>query len=453
MSQKIDSLQEAPSARRGHAGLVLIGELFRLCRINDITREIEKPLNLIKDWEILRTLCALIAQGKTDFEHVRHFREDSFFTATIGTHRVPSPECLRLRFEQLSRFKQMAASLINWSLRWWKKVKMKPQLTHIAGVPGTWVRLDVDVTLFDNSDTQKEGVGRTYAGVEGYAPVFAHLGGGWLVNAELRPGEVHSHHDGTPEFIHNTLGLARKMVPGPSRLLCVLDCGFESKEVLRRLASQEREPRLDFIVKHNLRRESLEKWLEIAQERGTVVRSETGKTVYQGSIYRRVAGVDQPLRLVFEVTEQTIEHKQRLMVPKLKVFSVWTTLAVSEDQVLRLYRQRGASEQYHSEFKTELDLERLPSGKFSVNRLFLLVGMLVYNMLRVLGSSIIAAPGLRLKKATRRRMKTVMQNLIYLCGRLTRHARQLILQVACSRPWFEVYHGLLHRFRQPEGVL
>jgi hypothetical protein len=33
--------------------------------------------------------------------------------------------------------------------------------------------------------------------------------------------------------------------------------------------------------------------------------------------------------------------------------------------VIELYRQHATSEQFHSEFKTDLDLERLPTGKFS----------------------------------------------------------------------------------------
>lgn len=59
------------------------------------------------------------------------------------------------------------------------------------------------------------------------------------------------------------------------------------------------------------------------------------------------------------------------------------------------------------------------------------------SKLRVRVLAIIAAPGLGPKKATQRRMKTVMQNLIYLYIRQTRRARQLIMRVACSGPWFE----------------
>jgi hypothetical protein len=52
--------------------------------------------------------------------------------------------------------------------------------------------------------------------------------------------------------------------------------------------------------------------------------------------------------------------------------------------VIRLYRTHGTSEQFHSELKTDLGLERLPSGEFQTNELVLLLGMMTYNLLRVI---------------------------------------------------------------------
>ncbi len=37
------------------------------------------------------------------------------------------------------------------------------------------VALDIDVSPFDNSNTQKEGVSWTHKKVDGYAPIFAYL--------------------------------------------------------------------------------------------------------------------------------------------------------------------------------------------------------------------------------------------------------------------------------------
>ena len=47
-----------------------------------------------------------------------------------------------------------------------------------------------------------------------------------------------------------------------------------------------------------------------------------------------------------------------------------------------------------AELKSEMDMERLPSGKFVVNSAFLLLGMLVYNMLKVVGRGMVFARAL-----------------------------------------------------------
>jgi len=42
-------------------------------------------------------------------------------------------------------------------------------------------------------------------------------------------------------------------------------------------------------------------------------------------------------------------------------------------------------EQFHSEFKSDLDIERLPSGKFATNTLIMSLPVLAYNILRYIG--------------------------------------------------------------------
>jgi len=56
---------------------------------------------------------------------------------------------------------------------------------------------------------------------------------------------------------------------------------------------------------------------------------------------------------------------------------------VTPRQVVGLYHDHGTSEQFHSELKTALNLERFPSGKFATNALILLLGMVAYDALRL----------------------------------------------------------------------
>jgi len=104
-------------------------------------------------------------------------------------------------------------------------------------------------------------------------------------------------------------------------------------------------------------------------------------------------------------------------------------------------------EQFHSEIKSELDLERLPSGKFAANSLVLHLGMLAYNLLRLIGQeSLNAATQPLRKKAKRRRLRTVIHNLITLARRVVHHARSWKLAFGRYSPWYPVYRHVYLAF-------
>ncbi len=70
-------------------------------------------------------------------------------------------------------------------------VKAKVPVTPLP-LAKEFVALDIDVFPMDNSGTRKEGVLKTYKGVDGYAPIAAYLGEeGWCLACELREGKQH----------------------------------------------------------------------------------------------------------------------------------------------------------------------------------------------------------------------------------------------------------------------
>jgi hypothetical protein len=116
---------------------------------------------------------------------------------------------------------------------------------------------------------------------------------------------------------------------------------------------------------------------------------------------------------------------------------------LTAQEVIEFYHDHGTSEQLQSEIKSDMDLERLPSGSFTSNSLVLQLGMLTYNMLRIIGqqsfkeAELSQLPGSRSKKVSRRRIRTVMQDLIYMAGRL----------IHTGRGWF-ISFGQLNPFAQ-----
>ena len=86
--------------------------------------------------------------------------------------------------------------------------------------------VDIDVTPFDNSKSNKEGVSRTYKGFDGYAPIMAYIGTeGYLVNLELWIGKQHCQKE-TPDFLRETIELCRQLTEKP--LLIRLDSGNDA---------------------------------------------------------------------------------------------------------------------------------------------------------------------------------------------------------------------------------
>ena len=270
------------------------------------------------------------------------------------------------------------------------------------------VPVDIDVTPMDNSKSKKEGVSRTYKGFDGYAPMMAYIGTeGYAINFELREGKQHCQ-KGTVEFLQETIKLCHKLTDKP--LLIRLDSGNDSIDNVAVLMDTG----CFFIIKRNLRRESTDDWFEMAKQYFQNVNSpRDGKTVYIGSDWKTVTSKqfnkEFTLRTGYEITERTIDkYGQFNLVPDVEVETWWTNLGDPDEEIIRLYHAHGECEQFHSEVKTDMDLERLPSGKFATNALILELGMLAYNILRMIGQGTIGGRAPRQKRdVKRRRLRTV----------------------------------------------
>ena len=309
------------------------------------------------------------------------------------------------------------------------------------------VPVDIDVTPMDNSKSKKEGVSRTYKGFDGYAPMMAYIGTeGYAINFELREGKQHCQ-KGTVEFLQETIKLCHKLTDKP--LLIRLDSGNDSIDNDAVLMDTG----CFFIIKRNLRRESTDDWFEMAKQYFQNVNSpRDGKTVYIGSDWKTVTSKqfnkEFTLRTGYEITERTIDkYGQFNLVPDVEVETWWTNLGDPDEEIIRLYHAHGECEQFHSEVKTDMDLERLPSGKFATNALILELGMIAYNILRMIGQGTIGGRAPRQKRdVKRRRLRTVISNLIMMAGHITMHARQLITGLGRSNIWRHIFSDICQKY-------
>lgn len=428
-------------------GISLIGGLFNsLKSLNkaDSMQTSKIKTGKIKHSGIIKTVAGLFALGRNDYADVTPFHKDSFFRDCLKLNAVPSEETLRQRIDELALLQELFVLIRSGNV---ELVKKAPEFGFEKTPHGKYIPLDIDVSPFDNSGSNKEGVSWTYKNHDGYAPIFAYLGThGYMLNCEMRPGSQHSN-KGALEFIRQCLDMAEMLGVDLKNILVRLDSAHDDVEIIEELLKRG----VAFTIKRNLRQESREQWLSLARRVGEAQKPRRGKTVFTGEAsHIPVAGrEDFPVFATFEVTERTIDkHGQDLLIPDIEVNTFWTNLPDDAATVINLYHAHGTSEQYHSELKSDLSFERMPSGKLATNSLLLLLAMLAFNALRLLGQSALkmkeALP--RKFKIRRRRLRSVLQDLVYIACKRVRHSNLIFLKFGRYCPWFEVFRQLHIKF-------
>ena len=414
-----------------HSGLTLVGLLINghteLCRRLD--RLPGTPS--VSHADVVKSYLGLLCVGKSDFEAVAGVQRDDWFKAALDIGKVPSKETLRQRFDKhADLFARIARSS---AIEMLQTVEAPVTPLSTGHVP-----LDIDVFTMDNSDTKKEGVSRTYQGFDGYAPIAAYLGQeGWCVGLELREGSHHSQKDFIP-FLDQAVDWARQLTK--KALLARMDAAHDAVETLVALRGYKK---VSFIVKWNPRKADPLGWRDRAFAGGRVTEPRPGKKVALTTVHktRECAGKKHRFMLVIRVTERTVDkHGQMLVIPDITLEGWWTNLVLPEERVIELYEGHGTSEQFHSEIKTDLDMERLPSGKFVTNALVLTCAAMAYNILRIIGQLGLLGDRSPVRHtARRRRIRTVIQELMTVAGRLIQTARRLKLRFGRHCPAYDAF--------------
>lgn len=430
-------------------GLAVVGAILGksdfVKRLNRMDVTPNRSQHQIKNGDILLTYTGMQCMGKPQFEAVHEMDDDpEFYKAALGiTYKIPSEETLRQRMDDIG------SSIRQQILK--ENVEMlRANGVHPSPSKEGYIHVDTDVSPFDNSKTKKEGVSRTYKGCDGFAPIFSYMGReGYLVNEQLREGSQHCQ-SGTPDYLKETIALCKQITD--EKLLFRLDSGNDAAENMGILLEEG----CFFNIKHNLRREGKDSWYKLAKEHCKNIQNpRDGKTVYIGSDWRDISyktddGTEKTvaLRIVYEIIERTTDkYGQFLLETDIEVNTYWTNLDFTDEEIIANYHAHGECEQYHSELKTDMDLERLPSGKFETNELVLEIAILSYNILRMIGQEALGKRNPRLKHTVkRRRHRTVINNLINMACHVTEHARQIIIGLGRSNVWRDVFQYVYNSF-------
>lgn len=424
-----------------NGGIALVGQLLTPLKGFSAIDRIRMPKvkkGYISHSAILRCKMGLLCLGHDDSAAVELFRDDILFRDSLGLPAVPSEETLRQRLEDIATANAGQALLDNCNVQLLAGVDdFGREKTEYA----SYVPVDLDVSVLDNSGSKKEKVGHTYKNVDGYAPLFAHLGTyGYTLANELRPGTQHSA-KGSVEFAERCFKMTGCLGLASEEILLRADSAHDDGAFIAFLLKSG----VKFLIKRNLRREPVEQYLALARRSGEKVGSRDGKNVYRCIIsHKKPNGVDEnaPMFMIIEATERlTDAGGEPLLIPDVEVNAWWTNLPENEAACITLYHSHATSEQYHAELKSDMGVEKLPSGDFAANALVLNLSALAFNCLRIIGQKALnVKDALPVKlNVSRRRIRTVMRDLIHIACKLVSHANRVWLKFGRNCPWFKTF--------------
>lgn len=394
--------------------------------------------------EILRIMYGLFVQGRSSFEEIKLFRFDPFFKQAFDLKYVPATETLRLYLEKIAEARNYVLQKISGcNINLLNRTIISP--VEVAG--RKYIPVDVDVSPLDNSKSHKEGVSRTYKGFDGLAPIFSYIGvEGYMLATELREGKQHCQKN-TPEYLLKNMEIINKLhLEHP--VLFRLDGGNDAASTIKVLSESGH----FFLIKRNIRKESRESWLDTAKAEGEMISTNNRRTVYTGIHTGRTPASKETLSemdIVFKVTERFVaKDGTKLLFPEIEVETFWTNLFETPEDVIELYHAHGTSEQFHSELKSDMGIERLPSGKFAVNSVILHIAMIAFNALRLIGQTALTfKEDLPYEhKVTRKRLRKVIDDLIRVGCKIIHHAHIWWLKLWDHDPWLSVFSRMYDTF-------
>jgi len=384
------------------------------------------------DANVLLSMIGVLCTGKSSFADINLFQKSRLFKFALGLTRTPTEVSLRQNLDRLAEKESTfrAIDVFNLSLL------QKMEFSAIACKSGNYFPLDIDVTPLDNSKSKKEGVSCTYKMFDGYAPMMSYLGTeGYQIDTEFRVGKQHCQ-NGTPEYLKGVISRAKSVLPKDSWILIRMDGGNHSGDNFAVM----HQGNVFWIIKRNQRQEPKSYWLETAKTLGECVSDEGGKRIYAGTVSHaeeKSGDISVPTDIVFKVTETYAEPDGQMRADfeiEIEVETYATNLPESPLDIIELYHNHATSEQFHSEIKTDMGVERLPSGKFATNRLVFELAKIAYNLLRRIGIDAVeyAPESVKKKGVKRRKIRTVLQEFIYTGCQFVMKARRVTIRFGRS---------------------
>jgi hypothetical protein len=384
----------------------------------------------------VRTLMYHFSEGGRHIEDIRQIKTDEGFRSLIGLGRMPGPDAVGDWLRRMGSGGQQKA------LRRCNDRLVRRYLQHSRKESGSESKvgdgelkkepdskpltLDVDATIIESD----KGDGQTaYDGTVGYHPMLGFLSDGrgqpCCSYVKFRPGNA-SPQTGIEEAITHTLELVKK--EGRSLGYFRSDSAAYQSDVVDLLDGEGVDytitADLDEAVRKAIRAIPEGSWQPLEDRDGFKTGREISETVHT------MNDSDHAFRLV--VWRKQVEDPSLFAETDEDFYrygAVITNVSekkMSAEEVLHHHRGRGNAERFIGEAKSGVGLRHLPCSQERANRIWFGVGMLTYNLLKLMQQQVLPSGW------KGRTIQTLRQKALRLVGKVTKSARQLTLKVRAS---------------------
>ena len=405
------------------AGLLACRELDDALSLTDSADEFLKESRAGKN--ILHQLIPLLRQsvysrlaGYDDTNDADRLSQDPALRVVVGwkgpdRNAASTNEMGRFETELLTQ-KENLKGIGRLNVEWIKRALAKTVHRRII--------LDIDSSESPVHGEQEEAAYNGHFGCMCYHPLFCFNQFGDCEGAVLRPGNVHSA-DGWKEFINPIVERYLKLAV---RLLFRADAAFAKPEIYEYLETRH----IGYAIRLPAN-EVLQKEIAHLLVRPTEWPSQKPIVSYHDFVYQAQSW-NVPRRVVAKV-----EWHQGELFPR--VGFIVTNLSYPTKGIVSFYNGRGTAEQWIKEGKYALNWTRLSCHKFVANQVRLWLFILAYNLGNFFRR-------LALPEAIKSWSLTSIQTrLIKIGGRLVRHARRLVFQLAEVMVTREMFDEMLER--------
>ena len=405
------------------AGLLACRELDDALSLTDSADEFLKESRTGKN--ILHQLIPLLRQsvysrlaGYDDTNDADRLSQDPALRVVVGwkgpdRNAASTSEMGRFETELLTQ-KENLKGIERLNVEWIKRALAKTVHRRII--------LDIDSSESPVHGEQEEAAYNGHFGCMCYHPLFCFNQFGDCEGAVLRPGNVHSA-DGWKEFINP---IVKRYLKLAVRLLFRADAAFAKPEIYEYLETRH----IGYAIRLPAN-EVLQKEIAHLLVRPTEWPSQKPIVSYHDFVYQAQSW-NVPRRVVAKV-----EWHQGELFPR--VGFIVTNLSYPTKGIVSFYNGRGTAEQWIKEGKYALNWTRLSCHKFVANQVRLWLFILAYNLGNFFRR-------LALPEAIKSWSLTSIQTrLIKIGGRLVRHARRLVFQLAEVMVTREMFDEMLER--------